>query len=567
MDSKQVDEALAALALGVAACELEHENLDFKQPKGDLKSSLEMLADAVVCFANATGGWIVLGVNDKATRLDDALTNVPPAYSLEVVRKGIFDRTRPQLTCFAQERELIGRRLIVVGVPAGVGVYANTRGTATRRLDRECQPFTPDQQREVLIARGQIDWSAEPVEVKIRDLSTAELDRLRRLLVRAGKTELADQDDERLLVALRLRRPEGKLTNAAVVILGTEAAIEETIPNYGYSYQFRPTTGSEATYRQRGRRPLLWAVETLMDLVDSRRQVHPLNLAGGVQLQLSDYPLDAVRELVVNGLIHRSYETNGTVDIEHTLDQLTMTSPGGLVAGVTPDNILTYPSTPRNRLLTEVIATLQLAERTGQGVDRVYRELLRSGKEPPSFDDSGTLVRVLVSGGAGNDAFVRFINDLPETVSRDVDALLALSLLRRHRGIDARQLASIVQRSVPEAQSVLSRLSDRGLIEVTRRTSYRPVPRYQLRSEALTRLSRAVTYQRSGVDEAEQKVMEHIQEYGFVTNRTLQRLFDVNVYTSRNILTSLRNRGVLVKVDSARGGASVRYGPGPKFSS
>ena len=71
---------------------------------------------------------------------------------------------------------------------------------------------------------------------------------------------------------------------------------------------------------------------------------------GGMKLSLHDYPIDAVRELVVNGMIHRSYETHGTVDVEHTGDQLTISSPGGFVAGGSPENILTYPSTPRNRL-------------------------------------------------------------------------------------------------------------------------------------------------------------------------------------------------------------------------
>ena len=67
--------------------------------------------------------------------------------------------------------------------------------------------------------------------------------------------------------------------------------------------------------------------------------------------------------------------------------------------GVTPQNILTYPSTPRNRLLTEAVSVLQLAERTGQGVDRAYREMLRSGKEPPTFDDSDVMVRAVLIGG------------------------------------------------------------------------------------------------------------------------------------------------------------------------
>ena len=51
---------------------------------------------------------------------------------------------------------------------------------------------------------------------------------------------------------------------------------------------------------------------------------------GGVQLQLYDYPSSAVRELVVNALVHRDYQIEGSVDLEHPPEQLTVSSPGGL---------------------------------------------------------------------------------------------------------------------------------------------------------------------------------------------------------------------------------------------
>jgi hypothetical protein len=71
------------------------------------------------------------------------------------------------------------------------------------------------------------------------------------------------------------------------------------IPACGYSYQYRPAAGSEATSRFRQGRPMLAAMETLLDAVAGRIEIRPLNLAGGVQLQLVDYPMDALRELVV----------------------------------------------------------------------------------------------------------------------------------------------------------------------------------------------------------------------------------------------------------------------------
>jgi ATP-dependent DNA helicase RecG len=81
-----------------SASTFESQQLEFKRPAPDLRRTLELLADAAVCFANAEGGTIVVGVDDKATSRSAALVGVQPALSLDAIRKGIFDRTRPNLT-------------------------------------------------------------------------------------------------------------------------------------------------------------------------------------------------------------------------------------------------------------------------------------------------------------------------------------------------------------------------------------------------------------------------------------------------------------------------------------
>jgi ATP-dependent DNA helicase RecG len=97
-----------------------------------------MLADASVCFINAEGGAIVLGVDDKATERSDALVGVPAAYTPDVIRKGIFDRTRPPITPLVSEEMVDGVRLLVVTVPQGVLPHSNSAGLATKRLGQEC---------------------------------------------------------------------------------------------------------------------------------------------------------------------------------------------------------------------------------------------------------------------------------------------------------------------------------------------------------------------------------------------------------------------------------------------
>lgn len=566
LDRPELQRILDTVGRRQPASFFESQRLDFKQPARSAKETLALLADAAVCFANAEGGTIVLGVNDKATARSQALVGAD-SISVDQVRAGIFQRTQPALTPFVSEIEQEGVRLVIIDVPAGVEPCSNSAGLATRRVGKDCLPFTPDQQREMKAARGQLDWSADPSGVDIQQLASLEVDRMRRLLRDGGDEELARLRDEALLQALRLIAADGTATNAALLLLGSETDLATKIPAYGYSYQFRPTAGSEAISRFRGQAPLLAAVELVLDAVERRIELRPLNVAGGVQVELFDYPLRAVRELVVNAFIHRTYHALGSVDIEHTPERLVVTSPGGFVVGVTPSNILTQPSTPRYRLLTETVAACHLAERTGQGIDRAYREMLRLGKSPPEFEDTGALVRGILSGGIGNDAFARFVSDLPPELSGDVEVLLVLSLLRDKSSVDAKRAAAVIQRNVLQAQDVLARLAEgaEALLEPTRSSVRRQFPVYRLRPDALAGLARAVSYRRRTVDQIDEKVIEHIREYGFVTNRTLQRMFDMHVFAARNLLTDLRERGLVSKIGDARGGPGVRYGPGRKF--
>lgn len=551
--------AIDAILAGSSPRDLESTTLDFKQEADGVKRTFEILADAVVCFANAEGGTVILGVSDKS-RGRAAFLGVSPSLDTSTLIRAIFDRTRPPLSVPVKEHDVDGIRLIEIIVPRGATFYANARGTATRRVNDACVPFPPEEQRQALASRGLYDWSAQPSG--IRGFDDEEILRVRRLLRESGREDLATQPDRALLSDLRLLSASGDLTNAGLLLVGRQNDIASVIPDYGYSYQYRPTPGSESTSRFRGNRPLLAAAEQLIDAVESRATLTPLNVGGGVQLQRQDYPEEAIRELVVNALVHRDYEMVGSVDVEQSPQALHVVSPGGLVFGVTPENILSHPSTPRNRLLLETVTTLHVAERTGQGIDRAYRALLRTGKKPPTFTDSGASVDVQVPGGAGNDAFTRYVRTmLPEALSVDIEALLIISMLCDQRRVAAASVAPVIQRSIADAQRALERLAAADVISATRRTASSPTPNYELTSPALIGLGLAVSYHRRSSDNADDKVAEHLREYGYITNQTLRRLFDVDVYTARNMLRDLQARGVIFKEDESARGPGVRYRP------
>ena len=556
--------AIEAIRAGAKPSELESEVLEFKSETSSPRASLELLADAVVCFANASGGTIVFGVADDLPG-PDAFVGVRDLDERRIV-SGIFDRTVPALSVPVNSIDVDGKRLYEVIAPRGATIYANKKGTATRRVNDECRPFPPEEQRQALASRGIYDWSSELTSVTETD--DVEIGRLRRLLREAGHEALAAQGDLALLADLRLCAKDGRLTHAGLLLVGRETDLIQHVPSHGFSYQYRPSSGSEATGTLRGQRSLLVAVEQLIEAISSRTQVAPLNVSGGVQLRREDYPSDAVRELVVNALVHRDYNVSGTIDIEHTPDSLRISSPGGLVYGVTPDNILSHPSTPRNRLLLETVTLLQVAERTGQGVDRTYRSLLRSGKKPPVFLDTGDRVDVQIEGGSGNAAFARYVRgQLPESMSSDLDVLLVLDMLCSQRRVAAPDVSRIIQRTSGDAQRVLARMVEAATVVPTRRTATHAYPQYELTASALVGLGLAVLYNKRKAEGAEEKILEHVREYGYITNQTIRRLLDVEVYAARDVLSDLVKRGLIVKSAGPARGPSVRYEPGPGFPS
>jgi ATP-dependent DNA helicase RecG len=292
---------------------------------------------------------------------------------------------------------------------------------------------------------------------------------------------------------------------------------------------------------------------------------------GGQQLQIEDYPVLAVREALGNALLHGDYRERRLVQIEHSPDSLTVRSPGPLVAGITPDNILTAGSRARFPLLAGATRTLGLAEELGQGVDRMFREMARTGRSIPTVavelqgHDPATLVSL--AGGPPNLRITRFVSELPEAERDDTDALLIVLLLSRKRTVTARDVAGVVQRTVQATEAVLRRLAsgEAQLLEPTAGTINRLRPNYRLRSAALVALGPAVAYHRRSAGDVDRKVIDHMREYDTINSATVQRIFDVDVYQARDILRDFVGREILVRVSEQTRGPKVKYGRGPQF--
>lgn len=118
------------------------------------------------------------------------------------------------------------------------------------------------------------------------------------------------------------------------------------------------------------------------------------------------------------------------------------------------------------------------------------------------------------------------------------------------KSVTAQQVSTVIQRDTLASEKVLQRLSmgDAHLIEPTAGTAGRAHPNYRLQRESLVALGPAVRYQKRSVNESDAKVHEHLNDYATINSRTVQRLFDVDVFQARDILRDLLGREIIIRI-------------------
>lgn len=555
--------ALDEVLRGSPGSALESESIDFKAYRdstaAERKAAFKGIAEASVCFANAEGGTIVVGVENAVGGQDAFVGSQLDALD---VQRYVFSNTRPELTVSVQELQHGSARLIIVEVPMGVSVHATAGGRSPARVGRDCLTLSPDQISRLEADRQGRDFSAESGDKTVSDVDVFALDLARTYLRRLSddRSRVADAVPADLCRALGVADAEGTLNRAGELIF-CSAQFHIIV------YQYRHTMGGPTMSVERLRPPLIVAYHRLIELVAARRQLTQLSLPNGQRADLEDFPERAVREALANAVVHRQLGIPDPVFVEHTPDLLVVTSPGPLVSGVTMRNILTTPSRPRNRSLAKAFRDLGLIEELGTGVASMYREMLRSGKEPPEIDADPERVRLTLVGGPSNRGLARYISTLPDDERNDTDALLTLLYLCKHRVVLADDLAPVLQRSRTEATTILKRLSGppTNMLEPTRESARHRNPNYRLRSSVVESLGNIVVHKRRTADDIDRKLIAHVREYGRITNQTVRNLLEVGTPRASAILRGLVDRRILMRTTEATRGPGVEYGAGPDF--
>jgi ATP-dependent DNA helicase RecG len=509
----------------VSADALESEVLDFKRWEGAKKSLSEAVA-AAVCFANAEGGLVVFGVKDQTKGRANAITGCE-RYDLDVWRRGIYEGTRPHLTVDVSELEVPEGRLILVRVPKGPAPpYGTAAGLYQVRVGKNCMPYSPEDFQRRQVSVGALDWSIQPAEgVSEGDLDPTEIARLRNVLhAHRPGSPLLDLDDSELLVSLGAFKGR-QVTRAGFLLVGRADRLSVLLPGHEIIY-LHYSSPTDLDFRLDLKAPLLQILERMTEVINARNPFRTLK-TGLFHTDIPAFPEAAFREAILNAVIHRDYLEPGSVYVRHTEREMVISSPGGFIGGITPENILHAEPRARNRLLAEIFQKIGLVERAGIGRRRIFIPILAYGKRPPLYEADAHMVRLTLFNGSFDEALATFIAKRQRAgESFDLDALLVLSYLREHLEVDTATAARLCQLPEARMRDRLEQLCLQPHPWIERRGRRRGVTYHLSRSAAAEFVGKGVYSRSRAIDRVQWPalVRRYVEEHGSISNSECREL-------------------------------------------
>ena len=381
----------------------------------------------VVALANAGGGHLVMGMEDKLPH--NVVGTRQNENALGQLENDIYKALQIPVEAYElyDENNL---RVVVVSVPCHpVGKALKFEDVALWRSGEELIPM-PDKVLFSILQETDPDYSQAICKgVTINDLDKEAIAILKEKYARKqNNPTFTSLPDAQALSDLKLISGS-KVTNAAVLLVGKAEIIEKYFPQAKVQLEFRNTEEQERFDKRFSfLSPFYVMIDQLWKAINDRNGSVPVQ-EGAYMFDIPFFNEEVIREVVNNAFAHRDYRLQSEIVIKQYPTKLAILSPGGFPLGVTLDNILTVSSTPRNRLLADVLALTGIVERSGQGMDVIFRLTLSEGKIKPDYKKTDDYqVVAILSARVKDPGFALFINsiqqELPENQKLSVFDIL-----------------------------------------------------------------------------------------------------------------------------------------------
>lgn len=530
----------------------ESINTEFKSwnKVSDMKKRINLAVDELIAFANNKGGTLYFGVEDNGE-----VTGCDGNYDLQNIIESIYEKTRPSIFVDPEEIEYNGKKVIALTVASDGITHATTDGRCLKRLGKNSKPFYPDEMSNRYSEIQSSDFSGRILSDSTEDdINKLEVYKLKeKLKARNPESTLADMDDIAFLRDLALIKYDGnniKLTVAGLLFVGKEQSINRLLPQAEVIYlHYSETNLEEYDARLDMKAPIISVIDRLSEKIQDSNRI--VNVQVGLfRLEIADFPEKVFQEALLNALSHRDYQSQGAVYVKHYPNKIVIENPGAFLDGITEENIITHPSVPRNKLIAETLQHLKYVQRTGQGVDIIFREMLSSGKPFPEYRSYNDAVSLTIYSAVDDVDFVKFIaneeNELGRTFS--LSELMVLRYLKDNSKITVPETERLIQGDRDQAQNACNNLKRYGLIELSGNE-------YMLTAKIYDELKNSVDYTKDKAIQyikAREMILEYIRDSGFINNELVRELCGFSQKQARIILQRMRKENLIELSEKGR---------------
>lgn len=419
----------------------------------------------VTALCNEKGGALVIGMEDKYPH--KVIGTKQNEGTIGELESNIYRDTgiRPHIYELYENEELKQGRVLVIEVPSRpAGTIFKFEDVALMRVGKELKPMS-DEVYLSIIQEKESDFSQQICfQATIEDLDVSAIQIMKeKYAKKQNNTRFLTLSNEQILSDLNLI-VDGKVSNAAIILLGKESFIKKVYPQAAIMLEYRHND-SQITFDNRiaYNQPFFIMIDQLWHDIDVRNGTFPIK-EGPYIFNVPYFNEDVIRESINNAVAHRDYRRSSETVIKQYPQKMIIINAGGFPHGVTIDNILTAPSTPRNRLLSDVLSKTGIVERSGQGVDKIFYNTLSEGKQAPDYSHSDAFkVELILSSVIHDKAFALFIESIQQNLTED-NKLSVFEIIELNKIRDNAQSKCL-------DKAILKQLLERNLIEKRGKTN------------------------------------------------------------------------------------------------
>lgn len=508
----------------------------------DMRERIALAVDELVAFANAKGGTVYMGVEDNGE-----VTGCT-AYDAQKIMESIYDRTRPALFTDIEVIQYNGKDVLAITVERDGTTYATSDGRCLKRLGKNSKPYYPDEMSNKYTTIQSPDFSGQILaDSTVEDINALEIYNLKeKLKVRDPKSSLPGLEDMSFLRDLGLvKEDEGveKLTIAGLLFVGKETAINRLLPQAEVIYlHYSANNMEEYDSRLDLKQPIISVIDRLTEKIQNTNKI--VNVQVGLfRLEVEDFSEKVFQEALLNALSHRDYMNMGAVYVKHYPDRIVIENPGAFPEGVNEKNIITHPSTPRNKLIAETLQRLRYVQRTGQGVDIIFREMISSGKPYPQYHAYNEAVTLTIFSAIDDVNFVRFIASEQDKLQKilPLPELMILRYLRDNKRIILSEVQELTQLPIAEARKSCNDLAKNGLIELSGKE-------YMLTPKVYEAIKSDVEYTQDKTIQfikAKSRILDYLEQENSITNEKIRELCGFTKQQARAVTDKMRAENIL----------------------